>query len=104
MNRVRRSRDRRVLKLLGGYGRPVVELRAEYHRQLDVIDAAVMRMFTVVEEDIAATAAAFLHGDDVSAAAVDAHDEVTEDLYAKIEDLVRTQLVRQAPRGSCGSC
>jgi phosphate transport system protein len=75
----------------------MVELRTEYHRQLDEIDAAVMRMFTVVEEDIASTAAAFLHGDDMAADAVEAHDEVVEDLYAKVEDLVRTQLVRQAP-------
>ena len=75
----------------------MVELRTEYHRQLGEIDAAVMRMFTVVEEDIGATAAAFLHGDDMAAAAVEGHDEVIEDLYAKIEELVHVQLVRQAP-------
>jgi phosphate transport system protein len=84
-------------RLMGGYSRPVVELRTEYHRQLGEIDAAVMGMFTVVEEDIGATAAAFLHGDDMAAATVEGHDEVIEDLYAKIEDLVHVQLVRQAP-------
>lgn len=56
-----------------------------------------MRMFTVVEDDIAATAAAFLHDDDKAAATVDGHDEEIEDVYAEIEDLVRVQLLRQAP-------
>ena len=97
MNRMRLSGDDLFDRLMGGYSRPVVELRTEYHRQLGEIDAAVMRMFTVVEEDIGATAAAFLHGDDMAAATVEGHDEVIEDLYAKIEDLVHVQLVRQAP-------
>lgn len=56
-----------------------------------------MRMFTVVEDDIAATAAAFLHDDDKAAATVGGHDEEIVDLYAEIEDLVRVQLLRQAP-------
>ncbi len=73
------------------------ELRSEYHRQLGEIDALVMRMLTLVEHDIAATAAAFLHDDDMAAATVEGHDEEIEDLYAQIEDLVHVQLVRQAP-------
>src|SRR5208283_1520354 len=97
MNRMRLSGDDLFDRLMGGYSRPVVELRTEYHRQLGEIDAAVMRMFTMVEEDIGATAAAFLHGDEMAAATVEGHDEVIEDLYAKIEDLVHAQLVRQAP-------
>src|SRR6201997_1957330 len=94
---MRLSGDDPFDRLMGGYSRPVVELRTEYHRQLGEIDAAVMRMFTVGEEDIGATAAAFLHGDDMAAATVAGHDEVIEGLYAKIEDLVHAQLVRQAP-------
>src|SRR5208283_607004 len=76
MNRMRLSGDDLFDRLMGGYSRSVVELRTEYHRQLGEIDAAVMRMFTVVEEDIGATAAAFLHCDDMAAATVEGHDEV----------------------------
>src|SRR5271157_5496859 len=104
MNWMRLSGDDLFDRLMGGYSRPVVELRTEYHRQLAEIDAAVMRMFTVVEEDIGATAAAFLHGDNVAAATVAGELRFLLTVFRILPELTRTHVLAAdvSRRGATG--
>jgi phosphate transport system protein len=75
----------------------VRELRVEFHRRLEQIDALVTRMLDLVGEDITAAGAAFLAADAKAAATVEAHDALIDDLYTEVENLVVTQFARQAP-------
>jgi phosphate transport system protein len=75
----------------------VTELRVEYHQRLREIDAAVQQMISVVEQDIVSAGKAFLDADSTLADAVDANEDLMEDTYEQVEQLVMNQFVRQAP-------
>jgi phosphate uptake regulator len=79
------------------YRSEVVELRTDFRDRLDEIDALVTRMLDLVCEDITAAGAAFLAADAKAAGTVETHNAEIDDLYTEVEDLVRTQFVRQAP-------
>jgi phosphate transport system protein len=75
----------------------VTELRVEYHRRLNYIDAAVQEMLSLVEQDIRNASTAFLEADQKSADVVEANERVVEDTHERVEKLVMDQFVRQAP-------
>jgi phosphate transport system protein len=75
----------------------VTELRVEYHRRLNDIDAAVQEMLSLVEQDIRNASTAFLEADQKSADVVEANERVVEDTHERVEKLVMDQFVRQAP-------
>jgi phosphate transport system protein len=79
------------------YSHCVTELRVIYHQRLADIDAAVQRMIAIVEQDILSAGTAFLDGDEKAAEAVENNDDVFEDLYEQVEELVMNQFARQAP-------
>jgi phosphate transport system protein len=75
----------------------VAELRVAYHQRLREIDAAVQQMISVVEQDILSAGRAFLDTDEKAAEAVEANEDLVEDSYAHVEQLVINQFARQAP-------
>ena len=75
----------------------MAELRVTYHQRLQEIDAAVQQMISVVEQDILCAGRAFLDGDEKAAEAVEANEDLFEDSYERVEQLVINQFARQAP-------
>ena len=75
----------------------VTELRVQYHQRLNDIDAAVRQMISLVEQVILNAGGAFLHADEKAADAVVASDEIIENSYRQVEQLVISQFARQAP-------
>jgi phosphate transport system protein len=75
----------------------VAELRVAYHQRLKGIDAAVQQMIAVVEQDILSAGTAFLDADEKAAEAVETNEDLVEDSYERVEQLVMNQFARQAP-------
>jgi len=75
-----------------------VELRREFHRDLQEIDEKVVQLFALVSEGLGAATDAFLTGDRDAAKKLMARDkEVVDSLYADIEGLVQHQFALQGP-------
>jgi phosphate transport system protein len=75
-----------------------VELRREFHKDLQEIDEKVIQLFALVSEGLAAATEALLTSDREAARALVARDkEVVDSLYADIEQLVQHQFALQSP-------
>ena len=72
-------------------------MRVAYHQRLTDIDTLVQRMISVVEQDILNAGKAFLDADQDAAEVVEENEELVEDCYEQVEQLVMNQFVRQAP-------
>jgi phosphate transport system protein len=75
-----------------------VELRREFHRDLQEIDDKVVQLFALVSEGLGAATDALLTSDREAARVLVARDkEVVDSLYADIERLVQHQFALQGP-------
>ncbi len=84
---------------IGGEGRykDVSELRVNFHRQMDAIEAKIIQLFALVAEDLTAATNALLAGDTVAVDAITEREQVIDRIYQEIEDLVNQQFALQAP-------
>jgi phosphate transport system protein len=73
------------------------ELRVAFHRDLDLIEERVARLFALVAEGLAAATDALLSGDRSAARALAAKDAEIDDLYKEVEQLVQREFALQAP-------
>jgi phosphate transport system protein len=73
------------------------ELRHEFHRDLERINRQVIGLFALVGECVAGATDALLSGDREAAKVLVARDQMIDDTYRDIEELVQRQLSLQAP-------
>jgi len=78
----------------------MVEHRQEFHRELELIEANVVELFTMVAEDLPKATDALLSGNSELVQALAERDRAIDALYPRIEDLVDRELVLQAPMAS----
>jgi phosphate transport system protein len=82
----------------GQYCRPVPEeLRHEFHRDLERINRQVIGLFALVGECVAGATDALLSGDREAAKVLVARDQMIDETYRDIEELVHRQLSLQSP-------
>jgi phosphate transport system protein len=74
----------------------VIELRVNFHRQLEAIETKIIHLFALVAEDLEAATQALLGGNDVLELVID-REQTIDAVYAEIEGLVNQQLARQSP-------
>jgi len=73
------------------------ELRLAFHRDLQLIEDRVLRLFALVAEGLAAATDALLSGDRDAARALAAKDEEIDELYRDVETLVQREFALQTP-------
>jgi phosphate transport system protein len=73
------------------------ELRHEFHRDLERINRQVIGLFALVAECVAGATDALLSGDREAAKVLIARDQMIDDTYRGIEELVQRQLSLQSP-------
>ena len=73
------------------------ELRQEFHRDLERINGQVVGLFALVGECVAGATDALLSGDREAAKVLVARDQMIDDTYRDIEELVQRQLSLQSP-------
>lgn len=73
------------------------ELRVAFHRDLQLIEDRVTRLFALVAEGLAAATDALLSGDREAARAVAAKDAEIDELYRDVETLVQREFALQTP-------
>ncbi len=73
------------------------ELRHEFHRDLERINRQVIALFALVGECVAGATDALLSGDREAAKVLVARDQMIDDTYRSIEELVQRQLSLQSP-------
>jgi len=78
----------------------MVDLRQEFHHELEAIEANVIELFGMVAEDVPRATHALLSGNSQEARALAERDRAIDDLYPKIEDLADRELVLQQPLAS----
>jgi phosphate transport system protein len=78
----------------------VTEHRREFNRQLDAIEAKVMRLFAILCEDLPAVTQAVLNGSNEIAGTLAERERVIDALYREIEQLVSREILLQAPVAS----
>jgi phosphate transport system protein len=76
------------------------ELRQDFHRDLEKINRQVIGLFALVAECIAEATDALLTGDREAARVLVARDEMIDQTYLDIEDLVQLEINLQAPVAS----
>ena len=76
------------------------ELRQEFHRDLERINRQVVGLFALVGECVAGATDALLSGDREAAKVLVARDQMIDDTYRDIEELVQRQLSLQSPMAS----
>jgi phosphate transport system protein len=76
------------------------EMRQAFHRDLDKIDRQVVGLFALVGEGLAGATEALLSGDREAAKALVARDDLIDQMYRDIEELVQRQLTLQSPMAS----
>jgi phosphate transport system protein len=76
---------------------PRRELRRRFHKQLDDIDAKVVRLFALVREGIAASTDALLAGDTDAARELAGQDQLVDALEADLEQITERELLTQTP-------
>jgi phosphate transport system protein len=77
-----------------------VELRIRFHRQLEEIEAQVVRLFAIVRERVAAATDSFVTGDTEAARAVTSRDVQVDRLERDVEQLTERLLLTESPM--CG--
>ena len=78
----------------------MVDLRQEFHHELEAIEANVIELFGMVAEDVPRATDALLSGNSQEARALAERDRAIDDLYPKIEELADRELVLQQPLAS----
>jgi phosphate transport system protein len=78
----------------------MVEHRAEFHRELEAIEANVIDLFGMVAEDLPRATDALLTGNSEIVRTLVERDKAIDDLYPQIEALVDRELVLQTPMAS----
>ena len=73
------------------------ELRQEFHRDLERINRQAIGLFALVGECVAGATDALLSGDREAAKVLVARDQMIDDTYRDIEELVQRQLSLQSP-------
>ena len=76
------------------------ELRQEFHRDLERINRQAIGLFALVGECVAGATDALLSGDREAAKVLVARDQMIDDTYRDIEELVQRQLSLQSPMAS----
>jgi phosphate transport system protein len=71
--------------------------RAEFHKELEAIEAKVIELFAMVSEDLPKATQALLTGDDEVIAVLTERERAIDALYPEIEDLVNRAILLQAP-------
>ena len=83
-----------------GVAEPPHQLRRRFHQQLDQIDAAVIRLFALVSESVAAATDALLAGDTERARELRARDAVVDELEVTLEQLAEREMLMESPMGA----
>ena len=73
------------------------ELRVAFHRDLEMIEERVVRLFAHVAEGLAAATDALLSGDREAARALAERDAEIDALYRDVEELVQKEFALQTP-------
>ena len=73
------------------------ELRQEFHRDLERINRQAIGLFALVGECVAGATDALLSGDREAAKVLVARDQMIDETYRDIEELVQRQLSLQSP-------
>ena len=76
------------------------EPRREFERELEAIEAGVIQLFAMVEEDLEIARRALLTGDGDSCAVLIERDREIDVLYRQVEELVQRGILLQAPVAS----
>ncbi|MEW6154334.1 MAG: phosphate signaling complex protein PhoU [Actinomycetota bacterium] len=74
-----------------------MELRSAFHRELEVVDLQVRRLFALVIEAIGGATDALLAGDRQAARDLVARDDLLDALYVDVEKVVQRQFALQGP-------
>ena len=78
----------------------MVRHRQEFDRELEAIEAQVMKLFTMVAEDLRGATQALLSGDNQLVGELAEREQVIGVLYPEIEQLVNREILLQAPVAS----
>jgi phosphate transport system protein len=78
----------------------VTEPRREFERELEAIEAHVIQLFAMVEEDLGQARRALLGGDSDIFAVLMERDREIDVLYREVEELVQREIMLQAPVSS----
>jgi phosphate transport system protein len=78
----------------------MVRPRQEFDRELEAIEARVMKLFAMVAEDLRAATYALLNGNNEVPGELAEREQVIEVLYPEIEQLVNREVLLQAPVAS----
>jgi phosphate transport system protein len=78
----------------------MVRPRQEFDRELEAIEAQVMKLFTMVAEDLRGATQALLSGDNQLVGELAEREQVIGILYPEIEQLVNREILLQAPVAS----
>jgi phosphate transport system protein len=82
------------------YAYPVTEPRREFERELEAIEASVIQLFAMVEEDLSEARRALLSGDGDVCVVLMERDREIDVLYRQVEELVQRDILLQAPVAS----
>ena len=78
----------------------MTEPRREFERELEAIEADVIQLFAMVEEDLGQARRALLGGDSDICAVLIERDREIDVLYREVEELVQREIMLQAPVSS----
>jgi phosphate transport system protein len=78
----------------------VTEPRREFERELEAIEADVIQLFAMVEEDLSQARQALISGDGDVCAVLIERDREIDILYRRVEALVQREILMQAPVAS----
>ncbi len=78
----------------------MVRYRQEFDRELEAIEARVMKLFAMVAEDLRGATQALLSGDNEALGELAEREQVIGVLYPEIEQLVNREILLQAPVAS----
>jgi phosphate transport system protein len=78
----------------------MVRYRQEFDRELEAIEARVMKLFAMVAEDLSGATQALLSGDNEVLGELAEREQVIGILYPEIEQLVNREILLQAPVAS----
>ena len=74
--------------------------RQEFDRELEAVEAKVIELFALVAEDLPAATKSVLNGNNDVLQVLAEHEQVTEILHSQIEELVKRDILLQAPVAS----
>lgn len=75
----------------------MVELRVQFHRQMEQIETNIIQLFALVAEDLAAATDALLSGDAHGIAVLRDRERVIDQLHHEVEELLNEQFALQSP-------